>query len=260
MSRLKRIFGAGLFVALLSISVSASAAGKLYAILAADTTDESIGDSTEVDLNNMKQELESFKKSTGLEFEKVILSGRSNVSDRLWKAIRNLDVQPEDVVLFYYSGHGFRTREKDPNPWPFIYFNLDDSWLDYADIIKELKGKNPKLLVTMVDVCNSYIDGVRSPIQKSAEVLPKAVQDKIKKSYLQLFLHNTGSVTVTSSSTGEYSYGSDAGGMYTVAFEKMLSDELRNCSDPTWQHILSKTKRSISDDEHPYFEVDVETD
>lgn len=250
-----------LLVGLLLTSALASASdtqGNVYAIIAGDTTDPSIGDSTKADINTITKELNAMQKSTGMQVNVVTITDQKNLADNVWDVVTNLNVQPDDVIFFYYSGHGFREKNKDPNPWPYIYFNLDDSYLDYAQIISELQNKDPRLLVTMVDVCNSYIDQEQR-VARSAKILTKEMKANIQKNYKKLFLEYRGHVNVTSSSSGEYSWGDSAGGLYTQKFDKALNNELQSSKSPSWQHIISETKKSIGDEEHPYSDIKLES-
>lgn len=259
MKKLNTYIKWAVFVGMMSVALSASAAkSNLYAIIAGDTTDSSIGDSSQADLRTMRNEINKIQQATGLQLTVTTIRGNNNLSSNLWQKVNDLNIQPDDIVLFYYSGHGFRDKAKDPSPWPYLYFNIDDSFLDYEQVIGELKYKNPRFLLTIVDVCNSYIDSEsRSLVRRGAEMISKNMQDKINKNYAHLFLGYKGTINITSSSTGEYSWGGADGGAFTVSFDKTLKNKVKNSDNPTWEDILDETKEVIGDEEHPYYELDL---
>ena len=72
--------------------------------------------------------------------------------------IQNLRCSPQDIVIFYYIGHGGRSYRTDANqhPWPKMWFSQDDpdKMIDLGWVHDQLKAKNPRMLLTIGMCCN----------------------------------------------------------------------------------------------------------
>ncbi|MBF0289656.1 MAG: caspase family protein [SAR324 cluster bacterium] len=226
-------------------------AASLHAIIVADTNDRSIGKSTKVDFKNISAELENIAHATNLQLKKQTFTASAVTRENLVNAISNLQPALEDVVLFYYSGHGYRAEDKK-SKWPTLSV---DEGLDYTWVIEELKKKNPRLLITLSDACNVVIQGLLSSSRSMAK--PR------KENYKKLFLDFNGQVLISSSQPGEFSWGgSRNGGLYTSSFLKSLREALQT-KNPSWKTLLAKIPKTISIQDnqgrkwkqHPQYEV-----
>lgn len=207
----------------------------LHAVLLADTNDESIGKSVQIDLENVEKLLPSIEKNTGLKITAQSISGHQLTRRNVTNALNQLSVEPNDVVIFYYSGHGGRMSSKK-SKWPSLF--IDGSLLDFDWIISTIERKNPRFFIAITDSCNNILD-------YSSSRLPMIGKPK-PESYQQLFLKYRGSVIASSSSPGEYSWGTPRdGGLFTRTFLDSLNRELMS-SDPDWQDIMIRAEKPIT--------------
>ena len=58
-----------------------------------------------------KGQLEWISLRTGLKSHQQLFYGETFDSFKLMESLYSLEVEEDDVIFFYYSGHGFRTRE-----------------------------------------------------------------------------------------------------------------------------------------------------
>ncbi len=241
-----------IIIALLVIlSTSPGYAAKLHSILIGDTADTGIGAFT--DIRNMKRQIQTIERMTGMTVREKNLSGKTfTIKDSL-NALKKLNIGNDDVVIFYYSGHGYRTENKDPiSPWPVLFFSWEEDGMSLDTAVDIIKSKNPRLTIIMADCCNSYLPETLAPLFK---VGAKAVPDlsTMVDNYKKLFLKTSGLIIVASSEVGEYSYGNRIeGGLYTTAWLSSLRDEVTSDEEPSWEHIFATSIKNIHKDIESY--------
>ena len=237
-------------------------AAALRVIIVIDADDSSIG--AAVDARNIEDLAEDIARSTNLTFHREIIKiegelaatsrqpGRGN--EFVKQAIEKLPVEQDDVVIFYYSGHGIGGN--DPK-WPGLAveggFTPTHRLLEMSWVKNTLWEKQPRLLLVIVDACNNFgtipppHDGRKTPF-----FLPSI--------YPQLFLRYQGYLLASSSKRGEYSIGGLGGGAFTNRFLRELKIEQASTQPPRWENIVSRMdgKPIIIDDEnkqHPQFDA-----
>lgn len=115
------------FMLLLSFPTCALAItthSTLHAIILADTDGKDIGQSSEVDVKNMKHLVNTIEKYAGIKANTTVLKGNKLTRSNIEAVINKLTVTAEDVVIFYYSGHGYRHPDTR-SPWPYLVFCID---------------------------------------------------------------------------------------------------------------------------------------
>ncbi len=272
MSKFRHIILASFLVLFSTLSFSAQAA-NLIAIIASDTLDEDIGQSVKQDFNHMRKQAQEVAKYTGLTLKEILMEGRSTNPQQFLKQLNSVKANSDDVILFFFGGHGYRTKSKGSSPWPNLVFSQQDKGLEYDYVIYNLMEKHPRFLITIADVCNSFVGEKSAPpvvATRSLRAVPS--EDKIRANYQHLFLEEQGMINITSAQVGEYASGSDnQGGAFTYAFIKNLKDETRNAGKASWKKLLERAKTDVTNDsirnshskediQHPYFEMHVNND
>lgn len=250
---MKKLNIACIFIFCLFVSYGLEAA-KLHTIIVADTTDASIGDSTAVDLFKMRREFKKVAQYTKMEHHQVSISGQEVLPRNVLDTIEPLEFEEDDVVIFYYSGHGYRTQSKEGNPWPNLYFSIVDEGIDLSLIRDVLEEKNPRFLIVMADVCNSFVPDDFAPPLIQKLWFNGVDENIIEANYLSLFKETEGTLLISSSEIGEYSWGTNSGGLFTVAFLQNLQKTVKNNDYPEWEMILDQTAQLISDSQHPQWD------
>ncbi len=246
-----------LFLALFCIAGGSSTldAATLHSVIVADTMDESIGDSTAVDLSMMRKETSKIAQYTGLKLRETVLQGRLVEPHILLKVIDKLKVQSDDVVVFYFSGHGFRSDSKTDNPWPNLYFSLRGEGVDLALVKEKIEAKKPRFILAIADVCNNEIPDLYSPPLVFKMFRYANSEEIMQANYRALFLETEGTLIISSSEAGEFAWGTSYGGLFTLAFLQSLDSAIRSSEYPDWEVILTNAYELVSEDQHPQWEL-----
>ncbi|MDY0093008.1 MAG: caspase family protein [Candidatus Vecturithrix sp.] len=226
-------------------------AATLIAILVADTGSEDIGEGVSIDLGRMSALVEDISANTGLKLQKIILAGTNLTRSGVANAVDQLIAGMDDVIVFYYSGHGARPLGKT-SQWPDLAF--DDGFVDFGQILDVLQRKQPRFLLALADSCNNYLTPELK--QRERKLLPTAIS---QESYRQLFLKQRGSVLACSSEPGEVSYSHRlTGGFFTSDFLNKLTATLLS-GQPSWHEVQTSEITAFgSYTQHPYYEIRVQ--
>jgi len=235
-----------LIVVLLYFLLLPVQAATLHVVLVGDTNDDNIGRSVEVDLVNLRKLVGTITENTGLTanlqtFQGNQLGVKENSTDQIKQALQTLNVGPQDVVMFYYSGHGGRKRDQE-SKWPLLAVAGSatrlNQMLDLNWVINTLQQMRPRLWIAIADACNSVVD--RLPYLPA-----KAIKNP--DHYKKLFLDYQGHIIASSSKAGQYSYGSaEVGGLYTHIWLDNLNQELSAAtSTPDWKALMQRADKPI---------------
>jgi len=231
-------------VFLLSLLVSLEISGvTLHTILIGDMLAEDIRRCVKQDIAHMQKEVERIETYTELPTQKYVVSGDLPTSDVL-NDIENMQIEEDDIVLFFFSGHGYRTRDKK-NIWPNLYFTQEQFDVNFATILFILSEKKPRFLLAIADCCNRQRSfGTVLMHSKGQSVAEKEV---LAWNYQHLFLNPIGTIFVSSSSAEEDSYCEPIhGSCFTYFFLKELHHAVCSEEIPNWETILFKVKKKLA--------------
>jgi hypothetical protein len=227
-------------------------AKTLHAILVADTIHD-ITSITGPDLRHWQQELRIITQHTKMILKEKIFSGQEFSKEKIKSYLKDLSIAEKDSVVFYFSGHGYRTKTKQ-TPWPFLTFEFYKPGLDIQWITDTIRSKKPRFALVMTDCCNNFMElGFFSHETKNIHInLPQFPPHF--PGYQQLFNKAKGCIVISSCSAGQFSYGSRFGGLYTQCFFTSLNHELTE-KEPSWKHLLQRANGYISHIQCPVCEV-----
>lgn len=246
-----------LFFCFLLIPTEKVHAANLDVVMIGDTMANGIAEGVEKDLRNMQAEVQEISHYTGLELKTVMITGQDVRQDKIRSELANLKVNSDDVVLFFYSGHGSHENKDPNNPWPYLLLSRDKSTIDLETINSILMSKHPRFLLSVANACNSLEAPKDSPgdFKMDAQIDYTWLVNhdwKAENNYRKLFLETNGTILVTSSKVGEPSYGKPSyGGYYPYAFVVSLQQEVQYFNHPSWGSILKKSYDFVSSKQHP---------
>ncbi|MBL0334334.1 MAG: caspase family protein [Chitinophagaceae bacterium] len=225
---------------------------KIHFILVANTNDPRIGNSVQKDVVNITSQLKDVSVFLKLPMETTEISGAKFNKANVEAAVNKLSPGPDDIVIFYYSGHGFSFDQDSAHPYP--QFDLRESRFDditvatlnAGDVYSKIKSKKARLNLIICDCCNSNL-GLLKPEGNSFALTAKSLMTWDRNFCSNLFMKSKGSIIATAAKQGQYAYGNtDVGGYFTsnlvTALEKYMSKF--QLTTPTWEEIIAEAQKT----------------
>jgi len=218
------------FITLFPIFVGAA---TLHAIIVADVADTKIG--ADQDVAAIGKLTDTIRRATCLGGQDVVVHAGRGKLQEINKIIDGLSVSPDDVVFFYYSGHGANPGGGDR--WPLMGVERSGGNLLKLSAVKDaLQRKNPRLLITMADACNVFVPGItqRGRTEKNQPI-----------GFKKLFLNYKGYIIASSSVPEQFSFGDpQSGGTFTRQFLSVLN-QVQASDSPDWESVKVGATKEI---------------
>lgn len=245
-----------LFLFALSLRLFAESV-SIYPIVFCNTLDKGIGKSC---LNDKERFLREFGViQAALDCDDVdwsnIYVGEDCSKENLEYVLSDVSCSNNDVIFFYYSGHGVRSENTADSEWlPQMclkYKAYEESKFASAQkVLDALKAKNPRLIIFLLDCCNSKSDFVseKSLLDEASDAVEIEVIDK--EALKKLFYESRGIVKATSSKVGQKSICVDRGGIFSMAFWNAMYrvEQKQAGSDVSWRALMDDTtQRTVKD-------------
>ncbi len=227
------------FFFLLCAVATPAYSASLRVLLVGDTNDRSIGKSVVTDLANFEGFAQQISARTGLKLDIKVIKGAGLKSRPIMDAVKNLKVDSDDTVIFYYSGHGFRTQPVKTR-WPLLYIpDAGTKGVDFQWVIDTLDAKKPRMVLAISDSCNNYIDLPQAGLNS------RAMLEDQDEAWKKLFVEFSGRIYASGSIVGQMSFGQDAaGGAFTSRFLAIVRSEVKSTS-ANWDNIMKLATRQI---------------
>lgn len=166
--------------------------------------------------------------------------------------LANLRVGPEDIVVFYYIGHGGRSVN-DKTQWPQMQFGTryDEKFVPLEWVHKTIKGKNPRLAVTIGMCCNSYVKGLsaKSTLQFSPNFGNTYMSQQQIDNLAKLFTDYKGDVLLSSSTPGQTSgcliFNDKVIDAFTACAVESTDGVMNGSIRPEWNTYLNNIKHLV---------------
>ena len=185
-------------------------------------------------------------KKVGAQNKTEVVSRGTDTPTLLAKAIENFKPGKQDIVVFVYSGHGFRFQDqKDYFPCidlsPTAYDKAVENYTTMTEIYKAITDKGARLNIVLSDCCNTKV-GQETPTAVSISTLFSRASHSLDTDKLRtLFLGQGGNVWATAASPGEASWCSVKGGFFLLSFIESLRYQISTLTQekPSWESLIN---------------------
>jgi hypothetical protein len=186
------------------------------------------------DKQKISQELSRIERFTNLRVSPKYYT-RNNISPSF---MNSLSIGSDDVVWFYYSGHGRNAGDGYPA------FSNSYGAFSQTAIHNGLKRKGARFCLTIFDCCNVGVTTSSSGYRPGLSL--NGNTDNSAKAYRLMFQQSHGDLLVCSAKDENYSYGSgEIGGFFTSSFfEAVRMVNIHDTDDQkdVWVNVLKKAK------------------
>lgn len=230
---------------------------KLFLITIANTNDDKIGITSKKDFNDITTTFTTLAANLGLKIFSTKIEGNDFNKKNVDLAIENLKKQkpsPIDMVIFYYSGHGFR-YSNDTSSYPRMSLrtnpnqDLDKNNLSVEDVYKQILKLGARVNIVLADCCNQDI-GANSPIGRDVLKTRTGGYNTTAQSLNMdncnalFFSKQPVSIIATSAEKNQLATGNPAlGGFFTYYFKGLLEKSLYSYDKSnSWLRLLLDAK------------------
>jgi len=231
---------------------------KIWMIVVTDLLDPQVGKACSRDKENIAYTFTNIAKKMGLQPPAITyINGAQFNRQSVLTAVSKIKPAANDIVIFYYSGHGYREKNDEESPLPkmilsndYTFENLPKKSLGIQAIVDSLNKKKSRFNLVINDCCNVECCPVPVPgVGKNPLISPKSIGLPVStENFIKLFWEPRGTVVASSSMPKEYSVGNpEKGGFFTwylrISLEKNLSQYKR---DIAWEDIFFEAGKNAN--------------
>ena len=230
-------------------------ATKLHLIVVANTLDKSIGKTCVIDKDNVTSLFEEITNFLGIGLSTQIIEGKNFSRKNVDIAISKVKPGANDIVVFYYTGHGYNDVESGS-----AYPNLDLrervsddigglNTLNIEGIYRLIQAKNARFNMVLSDCCNNDPFSSNNIGAEGASLRTSSVGWN-KNFCSELFLQSKQSILMTGASKGQLSAGNVAdGGFFTFNLRENIEKsigKLATSNVVNWKTIVEQTQKQTA--------------
>ncbi|MBS1750700.1 MAG: caspase family protein [Bacteroidetes bacterium] len=223
---------------------------RMLLLLVANTDDISIGPTCVVDKDATYNTFSQLAEFMQIQFVPKVIFGKDFSKVNVDNAISALDPNPGDMVVFYYSGHGF-ANIKDSYTFPFL--DLRDKafqtyggqyTLNMEEIYKRIKAKGARLNLILSDCCNADPSQSNTISTDVATTRSSSIGWNMENCKALFLNSNPTSILMTAASKGELSAGNSTGGIFTFNFRESLEKSVGHfANNVSWTTLLNTAQQ-----------------
>jgi hypothetical protein len=223
-----------------------------YYISIANTLDSAIGAGCKKDLNNVSPLFKRIPFELDLTLKEITVLGPTFSKQTVLDAINSIQPKKQDIVVFYYSGHGFSYKDDNKVKFPQLDLRSNPpvndektiraSTRNIGEIFEMIKSKGARLNLVIGDCCNTEVDFYRkwpNPIQVTRE--PAVAPNRIEMA--NLFLKRRANILMSAADKEQYAVVDDLlGSLFTYQFsDKLIAALWGKANNVTWEYIIEQT-------------------
>ncbi len=227
---------------------------QLHLVIVANTEDETIGNTCMLDKDRTYKTFKDLAEFLGIGFESKVIFGSDYSKENVQVAVSALKPSARDIVVFYYSGHGFRD-DKGNSQFPNMalsnksYEDAVKSSINVEEVYNNIRTKGARFNLVISDCCNNAPDD-RETISCDIPRTRSSTIGWSLENCKALFMTNTPmSIIMTAAKPGEKSTGNSSyGGFFTNQFRTNLTSYFGPFHQfPTWNAVLAEAQKNTTE-------------
>jgi len=231
-----------------------------------DTNDPDIGESVSEDNDRELDEIDDIAGYIGYKIVRYVYNGSNCTKSNLMKVVNSIQTNANDVIVFYYSGHGTHAPGQSNDEFPQLLLNsrYEGDFVPARIVAEQLNKKPHGLLLILTDCCNNIVNGVTPKSTLSQLQTTTIAKSSEAANYKRLFMESKGIIMATGCKLGQTSIAIKDGGLFSICFWDKLYAECSKGNNPSWQNILRETTKEtmaqasrFREEQEPYFEIDI---
>jgi Caspase domain len=232
---------------------------KLILIIVANTIDPEIGKGCMEDIKSIRHMFKELSQHMEFNFLELLVEGADYGKQNILDAIEILTPGSNDIVVFYYSGHGFSYAKEADKKFPQVDLRshpastkievINENTQNLSELFEMVKSRGARLNIVIGDCCNSLIKFKRNFKGGDSQVWlaerPAVIINK--KMCETLFCDYTASILVAAADKGQYAISDpEQGSIFTLNFTNNLKILMNKSVDEhnglPWQKLLEETQ------------------
>jgi hypothetical protein len=229
---------------------NAEKATTLHLVIVANTNDPDIGTTCMLDKDRTLKIFSDVAEFMGIKFDAKTIFGNDYNKKNVQDAVAAIKASPQDIVIFYYSGHGYTKNDNYQYPYMELrsksFQGLDENSINVEEVYSSIKQKGARVSLVISDCCNSVPETAAAISGDIALTRSSSIGWSLNNC-LQLFLPTSPvSILMTAAAKGELSAGNNNyGGFFTNKFSASLVDffsPLRSPATVSWKTLIEEAK------------------
>lgn len=232
-------------------AMTASFADTLHVISIADSKDSRIGIGADANSKAIQSYAKLISDYSNLKLDFNEVSGAKFNCAAITKAVEDLNVKSNDVVIFYYSGHGLSPKKNlastSGSAFPSFFCSGDSpnppnvtTLPNLQALAQKIKDKGGRLTLAVADTCNVIL-----PVPEVSAAFTRGAGTP-RENISNMFLKFSGLIVISSSKTGEFSWYRQEGGLFSSRFLQILNDPQASNPEKLWDSVIDGAIQDIA--------------
>ena len=223
---------------------------RMFLLVVASTEDSHLKPNALIDARKVMALFSNIAKDVlGIRFYADSVYGNKYSKASVEAALKRIVPTKNDIVIFYYSGHGFTDRKRPNRDFPFIDLrdptktlyrrDLETQTMNIQDIYDSIVKKGARLNLVLSDCCNDTIAAPKivGPKPPSRKGMTAANLENLKK----LFIKDSASLLMTAASKDERATVTPSFNSYFTNFflESLRTWVSPEKAYPNWYRVMA---------------------
>ena len=232
---------------------------NLFLIIVANIEDEHIGIGCSKDIDTIRSMFHQMGDEMEFKIIEMVIQGESYSKQNVIDVVDALAPGDDDIVVFYYTGHGFRFENDEGIRFPEVFLLahlpnatssiINENSLLLTQIFENIANKGARLNLVIADCCNTGIEFKRRfkgglPELRTTPRTKLVINHETCKG---IFCDPRASILVASADENQFSISDpEIGSIFTFSLTENLKEMMNNSPDEgaglPWEKLLKQTK------------------